>query len=251
MLTTLILEGNPEFRKNLQNIIQNRILINPTKSEYDMEISLIADDVSEMLEYIQKHHEKSFLLFVDTDKLSENLSIWKFLKDKLDFIEIVYLTNDDFIFREIVANKSEPLDIVQKKSSIEKFTQIIRENIDIAFSRYKINITHEHIDKFTYELDHGIFKRISLSQVYSIETITNNNKQVSLVCSSFKTTILGNLKNIETTHKNFFRCNRTTLVNIDNIYAIDKSNKFLTMNNGTVHKISTRKIKTALEIFKD
>ncbi len=138
MLTTLILEGNPEFRKNLQNIIQNRILINPTKSEYDMEISLIADDVSEMLEYIQKHHEKSFLLFVDTDKLSENLSIGKFLKDKLDFIEIVYLTNDDFIFREIVANKSEPLDIVQKKSSIEKFTQIIRENIDIAFSRYKI-----------------------------------------------------------------------------------------------------------------
>ena len=83
MLTTLILEGNPEFRKNLQNIIQNRILINPTKSEYDMEISLIADDVSEMLEYIQKHHEKSFLLFVDTDKLSENLSIGKFLKDKL------------------------------------------------------------------------------------------------------------------------------------------------------------------------
>lgn len=63
MLTTLILEGNPEFRKNLQNIIQNRILINPTKSEYDMEISLIADDVSEMLEYIQKHHENhSFYL---------------------------------------------------------------------------------------------------------------------------------------------------------------------------------------------
>ena len=49
---------------------------------------------------------------------------------------------------------------------------------------------------------------------------------------SFKKVILGSLKNIEATHNTFFRCNRTTLVNISNIRVVDKLNKKLILNNG-------------------
>ena len=40
MLTALILEGNSMYRHKLQNIIQNRIRVNDTLDEYDMEIAI-------------------------------------------------------------------------------------------------------------------------------------------------------------------------------------------------------------------
>ena len=63
MLTALILEGNSMYRHKLQNIIQNRIRVNDTLDEYDMEIAISTDNLSDILNHIAAHKDKSFLIF--------------------------------------------------------------------------------------------------------------------------------------------------------------------------------------------
>ncbi|MBF0759170.1 LytTR family transcriptional regulator [Ligilactobacillus murinus] len=252
MLTTIILEKNYDYRRELQNIIQNRITINDTSDEYDMEISLSTDNILDVKNYIESHLEKSYLLFVDLDTVSQDIKIWKKIKDTVAFAEIVYLSDSDHMIQKIIDIHAEPLDIVKRDLNNDTVVQRIRENVDISFTRYKNNILTNWANFFSYEVSHGVLARIPFEQVYSVESILNNNKQVFLVCEKFTGSILGSLKHLEEQHQQkLFRCNRTTLVNIDNIILLDKKTKTLTLSNGNKHLISTRRVKKAMTILEN
>ena len=246
MLTALILEGNSMYRHKLQNIIQNRIRVNDTLDEYDMEIAISTDNLSDILNHIAAHKDKSFLIFVDIDTVSHDLNIWKQIKDNVVFAEIIYLSDSYNSIQKIIAARAEPLDILCKNLADDFTIQRVRENIDIAFARYKKNVLANF---FSYEITHGLVERIPFDQVYSIESIIGNNKQVRLNYRNLKEDILGSLKQFEEQYDHLLRCNRTTLVNITNIIRIDKKNKSLTLSNGQIYPISTRRFKNAVKIL--
>lgn len=250
MLTTLILEGNSMYRHKLQNIIQNRILVNDTPSEYDVEIAISTDNFSDILNYIATHKSESFLIFVDIDTVSHDLNIWKQIKDEVVFAEIIYLSDSYNSIQKIIDARAEPLDILCKNLADDLTIQRVRENVDIAFARYKKNTSFNLANFFSYEINHGLVERIPFDQVYSIESIVGNNKQVRLNYMNFKEDILGSLKRFEDQYDHLFRCNRTTLVNITNIIRIDKKNRSLTLSNGQTYPISTRRFKNAVEVLK-
>ncbi|MBF0758631.1 hypothetical protein E4T91_07705 [Ligilactobacillus murinus] len=140
MLTALILESNSMYRHKLQNIIQNRIRVNDTLDEYDMEIAISTDNLSDILNHIAAHKDKAFLIFVDIDTVSHDLNIWKQIKDNVVFAEIIYLSDSYNSIQKIIAARAEPLDVLCKNLADDFTIQRVRENIDIAFARYKKNV---------------------------------------------------------------------------------------------------------------
>lgn len=252
MLSTIIFEKDRAYRKKLQNLIQNRISVNDSADEYNMEVSLATDNIFAVKEHIDKYRKRALLLFVSLETLPQDLEFWKELKDNVAFVEIVYLSDSNYIVPKIIHSHTEPLDIVSRDLNDEHVIQRLRENIDIAFKRYNKQMRADCTTFFSYEIKHGFLERVPFDQVYSIESILNNNKYVFLVSEHFVGRILGSLKHLEEKHQqHFFRCNRTTLINVSNVTVIDKKAKALTLSNGKTHIISTRRIKKALSILED
>lgn len=248
-LPVLIVEDNQQQLAKIEKILLDRIQINPTIREYDMELVLSTTKPKSVIDYLQHHELNNFLAILDIDLQAEltGIELAKQLRAINDNGSICYLTGyDDYLLETVKANTA-PLDFISKQLGWETVATQLRLVIDLAYDRYLKTIEQPDVNSsFYYEPIPGMVRRIKLSQVLYIQT-TPKQHRLKLVCKDKTIEFQGELKAIEATNLKFWRIDRQILINSDNIERVNTKERLVYFKTSSQQevacKISLRKLK--------
>lgn len=243
-LNILILEDDTIQRLYYKEIIQKRILINPSPKSYDMRIAVSSDQPQDILNYIKINPHDSILALLDID-LNKNISginVAELIRQKCSSADICFITSYSDLLLPIINKNLAPLDFIIKNQSEELITNQLRNIVDLAFSRYKKEITNsKDVSLFTYEPAPGIYHQIPTKNILYIQTSIQKHRLI-LVQRNSEIEFRGELKDLDR-HKNFLRADRQVIVNLSNIAKIDiKARKIYFSHSNKSCKISVRKV---------
>lgn len=183
LLSIIILEDENNERKIIEQMITNRISINPTPQSYDAKIVLSTGNPQQVLDYVSRTKDEAILAYLDID-----------LKTDIDGIEVasriknvglnsqtVFVTADASALALTIQRHVAPLDYVTKDSTAAEIQNWIYETLDTAYHRYQLMMNSSQTTTyFTYSKIHGIIERIPLEQVYYLEILPKKYKKLRI-----------------------------------------------------------------------
>ncbi|MCR1878780.1 LytR/AlgR family response regulator transcription factor [Limosilactobacillus reuteri] len=254
MIKVIILEDDREQRQLLSRIVSNRIMINETPFEYNMEVVLNTSNPQDVINFLSENQDSDYIVFLDIDLNSDisGLNVAEYIRDKIALAEIVFVTTHDEMLRETLKRRVEPLDFIYKDTSFKKYKMEIMGAIDEANKRYnRIFSSNKSNEVFTYEAMKGIYKRIPFSDIFYINKIKGKTRKVKLVGVNTQLTFSGELKDLEKKYKFFFRANREYIININNIVEMDSTKRivYFSKNKNVKCSVSIRQIRKLIKII--
>lgn len=226
-------------KQQLYNLIDKYLYFR----NYDMKIETISMDFNNILDYIKKNNVET-LYFIDIS-----------LNSRINSIELVsqikkYDPSGKIIFiidhTEVsYINKFKGLEYISKEDK-EQFIFKVINYIEIG---YKIHIKKRRSDKNSFVIkSNGQHIKIFNNDVNFIESSHVAHKLI-IHTSNKVIEFYGTIKDLDKKSKNFFRCHKSYIVNINNIDFINTKSREIIMKNGQICYASIRYIKKLLELF--
>lgn len=250
MLEIIIVEDNVEQREFLREMISRYVSF----EELDAKITLDTASPDEVMEYLKENNNGNpHLYFLDLEIAGEKVSGFKLastLRENNPFDEIVFITGHQDLSLLAFEYRVKPLDY------------IIKENWDnvLASVRKDIKLTLKSIEKrnivdtkiFVYKIRNQYFN-IPINEIYYFESVINKPNAVIMRAKNQIVEFRGSLKKIEEYQKkDFFRCHKGYLVNLNKIASFDMNLGEVYFNSEKTIKclVSTRKSRDIVKILK-
>lgn len=246
MFPVYLLEDDLIQQKLYRQIIENTIMIN----EYAMKLQIATDNIDEFEQ--QLSHVNQGLFFLDMeigDDVKAGLKLAAKIREKVDFAQIVFITTHDELSFLTLQSRIAPLDYILKDYGPQEIQKHLIDDINLANQNYEQELYH-HSCLFRYSVSDRYFS-LSMNELIMLATDKNQPGIITLTAANRKATFPGNLNMLEAEYKNLFRCDKSYLVNLDQMKKFDARARILTFNDDSECKVSYRKAIELKRILKN
>ena len=237
-MNIFILEDDIIQQQYLNRIVKN-IISERRQQEYSLFATSRPNDIFERIE-----EGTNNLYFLDIEIKSDfqaGFELAKRIRKVDSYGLIVFVTTHSEFLPMTFQYKLMALDFIEKNQSEENFLLGVKEVINTAIDRFK---TTNSTDVFSFNNQKSSFK-IMLSDILFFET-TEIPHKVRLVTASKHSEFVGTLKEIEKQNTCFFMCHKSYVVNVNNIYSINKKERIIEFKDTSETCYVSRKYMAAL-----
>jgi len=216
-------------------------------AEFKMQVALATSDAEEVLDYI-KDNPAMRLYFLDFDLQSEKngLDLAYEIRSYDNVGPIVYVT--DHV--ELMGLTFE--------YGLAVFGFIVKGNPDLMRERlvYYLNLVNERFliqdfqkEKFVYKVGFRI-AREEVSNILFFQVAEKGDKRIRMYTQKGVSEFYGKIAEIETKSHRFFRCDRSCVVNVDNISRINVEKGEIIMVTGDICNGSVNGLRSLKKFMK-
>ena len=254
MLNVLILEDDAQQRSDYRKVIQTRIDYNPSIHAYDMAIAVCTDDPAEISAYLKAHPDDLVFALLDIEIAGTTISgidVADEIRQSQPFASIVFITTHDELMPLTLQRRVEPLDFIYKESGAAQRDAAIKKDVDLAYQRYQRNIIAVE-PRFSYQVMGSVIREINFSDLYYLEANKSHPHWLTLVGKNIRTEFKGELKKITAEQPNMIRCDKSYLVNPQNIVSFDIKNRTIYFDEAGKNSciVSSRKVPVIRDFLK-
>jgi len=235
VINVFICEDQEAQRKSLEKLIKIHI----SMELLDMSISLSAHDPHELLDYVKTNKIIDGLYFLDIDlKTDMNgielaAEIRKYDKRGM----IAFITAEKDAHKLVFEYYIEAIGYVEKLG-----TENMRKGIIKCITKAQERLILNEEKRFVFKVGENSLSR-PYSEILYFEKSENDKNKVSMVTTTGQFEFFGILKEIANAHKSFHQADRSYVFNMDNVVKFEKKKGQVTLLNGIVCYISSRKKK--------
>lgn len=245
MLPVFLLEDDKQQLATYQQIINNAIMIN----EFAMKLIVASDNVADFERQLTITKQGVFFLDMEiSDDKQAGLKVAERIKAQVPFAKIAFITTHEELSFLTLKRKIAPFDYILKDEGIESIKQHLRADVDLAYENYEKTIYH-HKSLFGYKIGDRYFS-LPMSELMVLYTDKTKPGDINLVADNVEASFPGNLNHIEQQHPNLFRCDKSYLVNLDNLESYDAHRRVLKFKNNVECKVSFRKARELKKLLK-
>lgn len=244
MFPVFLLEDNDTQRQRYKTFINNGIMINDAPME-------LKKDVATTEELFADPLPEQGLFFLDmeiNDDKTAGLEAATKIRQQVPLAQIVFITTHDELSIVTLERRIAPLDYILKDKGFEDIKKRISNDIQLVQTNIK-KYTHHSQNLFGYKIGERYFS-IVMDDIIMLMTKKNAPGKVTLIAKNQRAEFIGSLNSIEKQYSNLFRCDRSFLVNLENITSFDTNKKELSFVDGSTCKVSFRKAKELTEKLK-
>lgn len=245
MFPIYLLEDNEAQRVEYISIIKNIIMI----KEYDMQLVVATGDLQELMNNIVNSKEGLFFLDMEIGEQTQaGLNLADEIRQQLPFAQIVFITTHEELSFLTLERRIAPLDYILKEQGLDDIKQKIVKDIDATQTILKTE-TVQHKDILGYKIGTRFFS-VPINDVIMLSTNKERPGSIRLTAKNKVADFPGNLNSFENKYSQFFRCDKSALVNVDYIDSYDYQKKELTMIDNIKCSVSYRKSRELNKILK-
>jgi two-component system, LytTR family, response regulator AgrA len=240
-----LLEDNETQRVEYKSIIKNIIMI----KEYDMQLVVATGDLHELMNNIVNSKEGLFFLDMEIGEQTQaGLNLADEIRQQLPFAQIVFITTHEELSFLTLERRIAPLDYILKEQGLDDIKQKIVKDIDATQTILKTE-TVQHKDILGYKIGTRFFS-VPINDVIMLSTNKERPGSIRLTAKNKVADFPGNLNSFENKYSQFFRCDKSLLINIDYVDSYDYQKKELTMIDNIKCSVSYRKSRELNKILK-
>lgn len=245
MIPIILCEDNFEQRSNTENIILNHIVL----EDYRMGIVLSTNNPDDVVNHLEAHPNQSGLYFLDInlEHTITGLSLATIIREKDPHATIIFVTQHIELSPLTFKYKVEALDYIVKDDT-KNFVNNLTSCLDTVNARYS---TNAQANTKGFNVKDGTLTR--LIPFEDIMFFTTDIKPHKIILHLYKSHInfYGYIKTLDEISPDFFRCHKSFVVNLRNIKSVDHKEKTVTMVNGEIALVTTKKLKALLTAMKE
>lgn len=222
MFPIYLLEDDEAQRVEYISIIKNIIMI----KEYDMQLVVATGDLQELMNNIVNSKEGLFFLDMEIGEQTQaGLNLADEIRQQLPFAQIVFITTHEELSFLTLERRIAPLDYILKEQGLDDIKQKIVKDIDATQTILKTE-TVQHKDILGYKIGTRFFS-VPINDVIMLSTNKERPGSIRLTAKNKVADFPGNLNSFENKYSQFFRCDKSALVNVDYIDSYDYQKKSL------------------------
>ena len=242
MINIIICEDNDYQRSQIELIVKNKI----DNLNSNFNIGLSAKDPDEVIKYVEKHRDNTFLCFLDIEldsKLS-GMELAKVIRKFNPMGYIVFITSHAELTLLTFEYKVQAMDYIIK-SNLDNMKKKIVECINEVYNDFK-NILAMKKNFIQVNVANRIIN-FNLDDILFFETSSKDHKIKIHTCDE-QLEFYGTLKEIEkTVSSDYCKVHRSYLINTKKIKCIDRNKLIIYMINDERCYISERHLKEFLK----
>lgn len=226
MIDVCVCEDDTKQLNEIVNYINNYILI----EDLEMKLRIASKDPHEILNYLENNKINKSLYFLDIDLQTDinGIELAAKIRERDMTSKIVFITTHAELVFLTFKYQVEALDFILKDLPDEIQGRIIKA-IDLCNEQFKKKETDNEEYYQVKTADH--IRSIKVKDILFFESSSVPHKVIiHLVNGQFE--FYSTIKEIAHENKAFFRCYKSYVVNTNNIEAINRHTREITMTNG-------------------
>ena len=244
VMEIIVCDADESKRKEYAAFISGHVMM----AEFEMEIVLETADAGEVVNYVKSNPEMR-LYFLEIDLQSENngLDLAYEIRNYDNIGPIVYITDRV----ELMALTFE--------YGLAVLGFIVKSDEDLVRERlvYYLNLVNERFliqdgrkEKFVYKSGFRI-AREEVSDILFFQVAEKGDKRIEMHTKNGVAEFYGKIAEIETKSDRFFRCDRSCVVNVDNISTINVETGEIEMVTGDICRGSVNGLRNLRKFMKN
>lgn len=226
MIDVCVCEDDTKQLNEIVNYINNYILI----EDLEMKLRIASKDPHEILNYLENNKINKSLYFLDIDLQTDinGIELAAKIRERDMTSKIVFITTHAELVFLTFKYQVEALDFILKDFPDEIQGRITKA-IDLCNEQFKKKETDNEEYYQVKTADH--IRSIKVKDILFFESSSVPHKVIiHLVNGQFE--FYSTIKDIAHENKAFFRCYKSYVVNTNNIEAINRHTREITMTNG-------------------
>ena len=235
-----------QLATNINSSIQNLSDDNSSYSELKERVTFVANDFAQAVGYIVANDIKNGIYFLDIElsqqsEAKNGVDLAEFIKKQDENAQIIFVTAYEkyapLTYRRLIG----AIDYISKNLSSDEIIQRLEETLRGAIDNLTNMIKYGNRN-FKYKIGRNVFK-VSENEVIYIENSTMQHK-VHMVTDHGDVEFKGNISQVAKDADFLVKVSQSTLINPNNIQAIDTHNKLIIFdeNNAITYSRSYRKV---------
>jgi len=205
-----------------------------------IEIVLSTSNPEEVLAYMEHEQADCYFLDIELNSSISGLDLASKIREVDPQSSIIFVTTHAELLQLTFTYKLAALDFIIKTDQ-ELLTQQLIVALEAAYQKYRQLGSANQKQYFQVKMGEFI-KNIPFEDIYFFSTSSQAHK-IQLQTKNGNFEFYGKLKDLENLNENFYRCHQSYIINLQQIYEIDKKNRIVKMNNGEFCYISYRAIR--------
>ena len=235
-----------QLATNINSSIQNLSDDNSSYSELKERVTFVANDFAQAVGYIVANDIKNGIYFLDIElsqqsEAKNGVDLAEFIKKQDENAQIIFVTAYEKYAPLTYRRRIGAIDYISKNLSSDEIIQRLEETLRGAIDNLTNMIKYGNRN-FKYKIGRNVFE-VSENEVIYIENSTMQHK-VHMVTDHGDVEFKGNISQVAKDADFLVKVSQSTLINPNNIQAIDTHNKLIIFdeNNAITYSRSYRKV---------
>ena len=235
-----------QLATNINSSIQNLSDDNSSYSELKERVTFVANDFAQAVGYIVANDIKNGIYFLDIElsqqsEAKNGVDLAEFIKKQDENAQIIFVTAYEKYAPLTYRRRIGAIDYISKNLSSDEIIQRLEETLRGAIDNLTNMIKYGNRN-FKYKIGRNVFK-VSENEVIYIENSTMQHK-VHMVTDHGDVEFKGNISQVAKDADFLVKVSQSTLINPNNIQAIDTHNKLIIFdeNKAITYSRSYRKV---------
>lgn len=218
-----------QLATNINSSIQNLSDDNSSYSELKERVTFVANDFAQAVGYIVANDIKNGIYFLDIElsqqsEAKNGVDLAEFIKKQDENAQIIFVTAYEKYAPLTYRRRIGAIDYISKNLSSDEIIQRLEETLRGAIDNLTNMIKYGNRN-FKYKIGRNVFK-VSENEVIYIENSTMQHK-VHMVTDHGDVEFKGNISQVAKDADFLVKVSQSTLINPNNIQAIDTHNKLI------------------------
>jgi two-component system response regulator AgrA len=235
----------------IRQVIERGILFSKITTKIEL-ATTEPEKIMDSLDKLDRHELNVYFLDIDlSHEIYDGLKLAMKIREKDPFGFIIFITSHiEFGFLTF-EYKLGAFDYIVKTDSSELLKNKIISTLKAIEDRWNVNLQNneEQSAKIKFISDYEE-KFIPVNELIALEIVGNHKLQIISKYKIFESN--GTLGKIENKLPNsFFRCHRSSIINLKEVVSVSKKGEIVTMSNGIEIQCSKRQQKKFLQLLKE